>query len=106
MRPPALLSRRSRPSLPPSRRYSEASGACGAGALLRRMTPPDALPYSAEAGPRTTSARPRVEGSTWLRVVWPSGMVAGTSSTSTRTPRTPNCARAPKPRMEMRSPTA
>jgi hypothetical protein len=70
------------------------------------MTPPEALPYSALAGPRMTSARPMEPTSTWLSVVCPSGMVAGSPSTSTRTPRTPNCARAPSPRTAMRSPSA
>ena len=39
-------------------------------------------------------------------MAWPSGSVAGIPSTSTRTPRTPNCALEPKPRTERRSPIA
>ncbi len=104
--PPTLPCVRSSPSLPPTTRASAASGASAGRSVESRITPPEALPYSAAAGPRITSAEPSVAGSTWLRVVCPSGIVAGTPSTSTRTPRTPNCARAPKPRMEMRSPSA
>ena len=64
------------------------------------MTPPDALPYSAELGPRMTSiwlVAPRSMLSTEPR---PSGSVSGIPSTSTLTPRMPNWPRAPKPRIE------
>src|SRR5690606_39992481 len=80
--------------------------ATGASSVSSWTTPPAPLPQSAEAGPRITSTRPSEARSRWFSVVWPSGMVAGIPSTTTLTPRMPNCARAPKPRIESRSPSA
>ena len=66
------------------------------------MTPPDALPYSAEAEPRSTSIRSAAPSSRFVSCPWPSGSVWGTPSSSTLMPRTANAARLPKPRMESR----
>ena len=71
------------------------------GGVADRMsiTPPAALPYSDDALPRSTSTRAAPSTSSTSTGVWPSGSVTGTPSCSTRTPRTPNAERAPKPRM-------
>ena len=74
--------------------------ATSAGEVLRTsITPPAAFPYSDDALPRTTSTRSAPSTSTTSTGVCPSGSVSGTPSWSTRTPRTPNAERAPKPRM-------
>ena len=63
------------------------------------ITPPEALPYSAENGPRSTSTRSAPARSKCATWPWPSGMVAGMPSAYRRRPRTPKPARAPKPRL-------
>ena len=94
------------PLLPKMVEKSWRKGWSAARRVSKRSTPPAPLPYADEPGPRKASTRPSVPRSRWSRVDCPSGRVAGMPSTSTVTPRTPNCERAPKPRMEMRSPTA
>ena len=66
------------------------------------MTPPEALPYSDELGPRMTSIWLVAPRSMLSTEPWPSGSVSGMPSTSTLMPRMPNCARAPKPRIDTR----
>ena len=65
------------------------------------ITPPAALPYSAENGPRSTSMRSAEPSAKVAACPWPSGMVAGMPSAIRRMPRTPKVARAPKPREEI-----
>jgi len=63
-------------------------------------TPPDALPYSADDAPRSTSIRLTSLRSRLVSWPWPSGKVCGMPSSSTLRPRTPNAERAPNPRIE------
>ncbi|MNN58053.1 hypothetical protein D3C81_1730790 [compost metagenome] len=75
-------------------------GGCWPVWLAILITPPEALPYRAENGPRSTSTLSMLERSIFEVCPWPSGIVAGMPSTYMRIPRTPKVERAPKPRME------
>src|SRR5438105_6124727 len=66
------------------------------------ITPPDALPNSADDEPRSTSIRSAAPSSRLVSCPWPSGSVWGMPSSSTLMPRTANAERAPNPRIEMR----
>ncbi len=92
--------------MPPTTVADSLKGAREGISVWKTRTPPAAFPYIAAAGPRSASTRPSDPMSTWSTVDCPSGSVAGIPSTMTRMPRTPNCARDPKPRIEIRSPTA
>jgi hypothetical protein len=64
------------PKLPPIN-CALACGGCGPLSVNTEITPPDALPYSEENGPRSTSIRcaeTRLKLPVWP---WPSGIVAG-----------------------------
>src|SRR5205807_2518596 len=74
----------------------------GVGSVQILITPPVALPNNAEDEPRSTSIRSVSPSSRFVSCPVPSGSVCGIPSTSTLMPRTANCARAPKPRIEMR----
>src|SRR6266576_4468697 len=76
------------------------SSSCGLVQML--MTPPDALPNSADDEPRSTSIRSTSPSSRLVSWPWPSGRVCGIPSTRILIPRTANAERAPKPRIEIR----
>ena len=86
------------PALPASR--SSSANRSRTGALTSAITPPELLPYKAVKGPRSTSIRAAEARSKCVTCPWPSGIVAGMPSVYRRSPRTPNGARAPKPRDE------
>ncbi len=94
------------PWLPQRTRTSGSATTAGGSSVERLITPPAAFPYSDEAGPRITSTRPIAARSMLFCWLCPSGSVSGIPSTSIFTPRTPNCARLPNPRIEIRDPRA
>ena len=100
----ARLCARNRPLLPATKRGSTRQAASTGAWVWAASTPPPALPYSDELGPRKISMRPVDPKSRLLSWLWPSGMVRGMPSSKTLIPRTPKAARAPKPRTLSRSP--
>ena len=84
----------------PSTRPVRASGCAAGGVLNTWITPPAALPYITDIGPRSTSRRCTFHQSSVPVWPWPSGWLKGTPSSYSRTPRTPNEARDPKPRTD------
>ena len=99
---------RCRPKPPPCA-CTVAVRAPNAGTVRRPITPPAALPYSADAFDRTTSTPSTSARSTRSSAVRPSGSVSGMPSIRTRTPRAvpafdrSPAPRDPKPRIEIRT---
>ena len=93
-----------RPSLPATRRGFTRRPAASGCSVCTETTPPPAFPYRLELGPRRTSTRPAAARSMLPSWVWPSGVVRGTPSSRTLTPRTPKAALAPRPRAISRGP--
>ncbi len=90
-----------RPKEPPIRRVS-AKGGPEPSSVSTLITPPEALPYSAEEAPRRTSIRRAELKSRLSSWVCPSGELSGMPSTSSLTSRTPKADRVPNPRMATR----
>ncbi len=93
---------RSAPKAPRSMPAVTTVPTSGAARVVNAITPPAALPSSADAGPRSTSTRSTRERSRLESWLWPSGRVWGTPSTRIFIPRMPKFARAPAPRIERR----
>ena len=70
--------------------------------VCKEITPPDALPYKLDEGPRNISTDPIDASSILVSWPWPSGSVCGMPSSRILTHRAPKADRDPNPRMDIR----